>query len=212
MLSSDYVPASLLMAALRLPDAVPGIDLPAAVRTVTKTAGRSGRPRPTAARSRSASAPTSSASTVGTDARGAQRLARWSAGRVMARGIMAGEDSADRPGPARPRGRAERRRQGHADRRGPRRGSPATRLRVSPAPRDPAGIGRRGPRHDFGQRLRAGRRPGDFAFWWEAHGLKYALPAAIDDDIRAGRTVVCNVSRGIVTACASAMCGSSSCW
>jgi len=41
---------------------------------------------------------------------------------------------------------------------------------------------------------------GAFAFWWEAHGLKYALPAAIDDDIRAGRTVVCNVSRGIVAA------------
>jgi ribose 1,5-bisphosphokinase len=41
---------------------------------------------------------------------------------------------------------------------------------------------------------------GDFAFWWEAHGLKYALPAAIDADIRAGRTVVCNVSRGIVSA------------
>jgi ribose 1,5-bisphosphokinase len=41
---------------------------------------------------------------------------------------------------------------------------------------------------------------GDFAFWWEAHGLKYALPAAIDDNIRAGRTVVCNVSRGIVSA------------
>jgi ribose 1,5-bisphosphokinase len=40
---------------------------------------------------------------------------------------------------------------------------------------------------------------GDFAFWWEAHGLKYALPAAIDTDIRAGRTVVCNVSRGIVS-------------
>jgi ribose 1,5-bisphosphokinase len=40
----------------------------------------------------------------------------------------------------------------------------------------------------------------DFAFWWEAHGLKYALPAAIDDDIRAGRTVVCNVSRGVVSA------------
>jgi ribose 1,5-bisphosphokinase len=41
---------------------------------------------------------------------------------------------------------------------------------------------------------------GEFAFWWEAHGLKYALPAAIDDDIRAGRTVVCNISRGIVSA------------
>ncbi len=40
---------------------------------------------------------------------------------------------------------------------------------------------------------------GAFAFWWEAHGLKYALPSGIDDDIRAGRTVVCNVSRGIVS-------------
>jgi ribose 1,5-bisphosphokinase len=39
---------------------------------------------------------------------------------------------------------------------------------------------------------------GEFAFWWEAHGLKYALPAALDDDLRAGRTVVCNVSRGII--------------
>jgi alpha-D-ribose 1-methylphosphonate 5-triphosphate diphosphatase len=38
VLSSDYVPASLLMAALRLPNAAPGVSLPAAVRTVTKTA------------------------------------------------------------------------------------------------------------------------------------------------------------------------------
>ena len=37
VLSSDYMPASLLMAALRLPDAVPGISLAAAIRTVTKT-------------------------------------------------------------------------------------------------------------------------------------------------------------------------------
>ncbi len=37
VLSSDYVPASLLMGALRLPDAVPAIDLAAALRTVTKT-------------------------------------------------------------------------------------------------------------------------------------------------------------------------------
>lgn len=38
----------------------------------------------------------------------------------------------------------------------------------------------------------------DFAFWWQAHGLKYGIPRAADDDVRAGRTVVCNVSRGIV--------------
>lgn len=37
ILSSDYVPSSLLMAALALPDAVSGISLAAAVRTVTKT-------------------------------------------------------------------------------------------------------------------------------------------------------------------------------
>jgi alpha-D-ribose 1-methylphosphonate 5-triphosphate diphosphatase len=36
VLSSDYVPASLLMAALCLPKAVPEITLPASVRTVTK--------------------------------------------------------------------------------------------------------------------------------------------------------------------------------
>jgi alpha-D-ribose 1-methylphosphonate 5-triphosphate diphosphatase len=37
ILSSDYVPSSLLMAALQLPQRVPAIDLASAVRTVTKT-------------------------------------------------------------------------------------------------------------------------------------------------------------------------------
>ena len=39
---------------------------------------------------------------------------------------------------------------------------------------------------------------GMFAFWWQAHGLKYGIPRSTDNDIRAGRTVVCNVSRGII--------------
>jgi ribose 1,5-bisphosphokinase len=39
---------------------------------------------------------------------------------------------------------------------------------------------------------------GVFAFWWQAHGLKYGIPQTVDDDIRGGRTVVCNASRGIV--------------
>ncbi len=37
ILSSDYIPSSLLMAALQLPERVPHIDLAEAVRTVTKT-------------------------------------------------------------------------------------------------------------------------------------------------------------------------------
>ena len=39
---------------------------------------------------------------------------------------------------------------------------------------------------------------GGFAFWWQAHGLKYGIPRRIDDDIRAGHVVICNVSRGVV--------------
>jgi ribose 1,5-bisphosphokinase len=41
---------------------------------------------------------------------------------------------------------------------------------------------------------------GDFAVHWQAHGHGYGLPRAIDDDIRAGRSVVVNVSRGVVEA------------
>src|SRR3981189_19743 len=37
ILSSDYIPSSLLMAALRLPHHAPAIDLASAIRTVTKT-------------------------------------------------------------------------------------------------------------------------------------------------------------------------------
>src|SRR5450631_998619 len=37
ILSSDYIPSSLLMAALQLPQLVPAIDLASAIRTVTKT-------------------------------------------------------------------------------------------------------------------------------------------------------------------------------
>jgi ribose 1,5-bisphosphokinase len=41
---------------------------------------------------------------------------------------------------------------------------------------------------------------GDFAMHWEAHGHSYGLPRAIDDDIRAGRSVVVNASRTVIEA------------
>lgn len=41
---------------------------------------------------------------------------------------------------------------------------------------------------------------GEYAMHWEAHGHSYALLRAIDDEIRAGRTVVANVSRTVIGA------------
>ena len=41
---------------------------------------------------------------------------------------------------------------------------------------------------------------GDFTVHWQAHGHCYALPRAIDDDIRAGRIVIANVSRTVIDA------------
>jgi ribose 1,5-bisphosphokinase len=41
---------------------------------------------------------------------------------------------------------------------------------------------------------------GEYAIHWEAHGHRYALSRAIDDEIRAGHIVVANVSRTVIAA------------
>ena len=51
-------------------------------------------------------------------------------------------------------------------------------------------------REDF----QAALERGEFAVHWEAHGHCYALPRSVEHDIRAGRTVVVNVSRMVVDA------------
>jgi phosphonate metabolism protein PhnN/1,5-bisphosphokinase (PRPP-forming) len=44
---------------------------------------------------------------------------------------------------------------------------------------------------------------GAYALSWEAHGLRYGLPAQIVDDIASGRTVVMNGSRAMIGAAAA---------
>jgi ribose 1,5-bisphosphokinase len=39
-----------------------------------------------------------------------------------------------------------------------------------------------------------------YAMHWEAHGHRYGLPRSIDEEIRAGRTVIVNVSRTVIGA------------
>ena len=48
--------------------------------------------------------------------------------------------------------------------------------------------------------FRRAREQGEFAVSWDAHGHSYALPLEINDDIRAGRAVVVNVSRTVIAA------------
>lgn len=39
---------------------------------------------------------------------------------------------------------------------------------------------------------------GAFALTWAAHGLRYGLPVALEDDLRAGKVVVANLSRAMI--------------
>ena len=48
------------------------------------------------------------------------------------------------------------------------------------------------------QSFDAARQAGRFALSWDAHGLKYGVPVAVDAAVADGKVVICNVSRGAV--------------
>lgn len=62
----------------------------------------------------------------------------------------------------------------------------------------PAGDGTEDHRCVSEAEFRAQVGSGAFAFHWQAHGLLYGIPASIDTDIAACRTVVVNVSRSVI--------------
>ncbi len=62
-----------------------------------------------------------------------------------------------------------------------------------------------GERHDAMDEdaFAARERAGGFLIVWSAHGHRYGLPAALADDVRAGRHVIANGSRGTIAALAA---------
>ena len=47
------------------------------------------------------------------------------------------------------------------------------------------------------------RDQGDFALWWDAHGLSYGIPARVAAESGQGRVVVANLSRGVLAEAAA---------
>ena len=204
ILSSDYIPFSLIQSAFFLGDAVETISLPQAVAMVSKNPAeavgldrsRRHRDRP-ARRSRACARRRPCACRP-------HRLARGTPRRMMVSALLEreqGKRPADPQRRLRRRGRPERRRQGHADR------ACAAALADEPQVEFVRRVITRpcdGETEDHDTLADAefleALADGAFALAWEAHGLRYGLPASVDRAIENGHVAVANVSRGALPA------------
>ena len=62
----------------------------------------------------------------------------------------------------------------------------------------PAGAGGEDHRSLTREEFTNARDAGAFALWWEAHGLLYGIPRAIEAEMAMGRIAVANLSRGVL--------------
>ncbi|MBU8538180.1 phosphonate metabolism protein/1,5-bisphosphokinase (PRPP-forming) PhnN [Falsiroseomonas tokyonensis] len=53
------------------------------------------------------------------------------------------------------------------------------------------------------EEFRRMQKEGAYALWWEAHGLLYGIPAALEVPLAAGRVVVANLSRTVLAEAAA---------
>ena len=202
ILSSDYIPSSLLMAALQLPRHVPAIDLAVRRPHGHQDAGRSRGPcGPRRDRGRQARRSDPGACRA-RHSGGAQRLAGRAAGGMTETLTTTTADQAAAIGPGRlvlvvgPSGAGKDTLLGLAKAACADDGNVVFPRRV---------ITREASASEENEEVSIGTfqealTRGEYAMHWEAHGHCYALSRAIDDEIRAGRTIVANVSRTVIGA------------
>ena len=202
ILSSDYIPSSLLMAALQLPQHVPAIDLAVRRPHRHQDAGRSRGPcGPRRDRARQARRSDPGACRP-RHSGGAQRLAGRAAGGMTETLTTTTADQAAAIGPGRlvlvvgPSGAGKDTLLGLAKAACADDGNVVFPRRV---------ITREASASEENEEVSTGTfqealTRGEYAMHWEAHGHCYALSRAIDDEIRAGRTIVANVSRTVIGA------------
>ena len=187
VLSSDYVPSSLLPAAFRLAETVPGMSLPEAMRMITLNPAHAAGLDDRGAIEPHRRADLVQVRLAGRHPRRAPRVARRRAGDVM-----------DVQRTSRAGRRPQRGGQGQRAEWAPRERSRARRSVVFPAPlRHPASAMPHAEDHVSLTEMEFAIAVADdaFALWWRAHGNSYGIGRFDRGRSRAGAVVAVNCSR-----------------